>query len=326
MIFRRIGHFKRINPEPRKSSRESREARKRGFDDDSASNSESPRTNKISEKGRASARKNILVNGVMVNMLVDTSAEVSIITLETLKKLGLEDKTIAPSINMVACNQSQIRAVGEVTVHLEYNQDKIKVDILAVEKGNNLLGISDAIELKIVRFNKPKGNSNLTNKNLDTDSVDINVVKNYYYSIKLIIGSMPFLAKERGVPFGLKNEVEREINKMVEKRVLVPSYQADWVSPIVVVRKPIGKHRICGDFRKLNESIMEDKYPLPKIEDFLAELGSKNRYFAKLELESAYHQIPLREECQGLTTIITHLGTFKYTVMSFGLKMAPSAF
>ncbi len=93
---------------------------------------------------------------MMVDILIDTGAEVSIINLETLKKLGLEDKTIAPSINMVGYNQSQIRAVGEVNVHLEYNQEKIKVDILALEKGYNLLGISDSVELKIVRFNKPR--------------------------------------------------------------------------------------------------------------------------------------------------------------------------
>ena len=43
-------------------------------------------------------------------------------------------------------------------------------------------------------------------------------------------------------------------------------------------------------------------------------------------MEAAYHQIPLEKNSQASTTVITHVGTFKYTVMPFGLKTAPSAF
>ncbi len=75
-----------------------------------------------------------------------------------------------------------------------------------------------------MKFNKSKYNSN----NLDIDSVDINLVKNYVDSNKLNSGFMPCLAKEIGVPFALKNEVEREISSMVEKGFLVPFYQAVW--------------------------------------------------------------------------------------------------
>ena len=98
------------------------------------------------------------------------------------------------------------------------------------------------------------------------------------------------------------------------------------MSPIVVVKKSNGKLRICGDFRGLNKNLVEDKYPLPGIDDLLARLGEGNKWFAKIDLEAAYHQIPLEKNSQALTTVITHVGTFKYTVMPFGLKTAPSAF
>ena len=60
-----------------------------------------------------------------------------------------------------------------------------------------------------------------------------------------------------------------------------------------------------GDFRKLNTHLVDDKFPMPRIEELLAEIGAGNRFFAKIDLEAAYHQIPFAEECWPLTTIVT---------------------
>jgi hypothetical protein len=124
----------------------------------------------------------------------------------------------------------------------------------------------------------------------------------------------------------LRPEGKKEINKLLKQGILVKTKYTNWTSPIVVVRKSNGKVRICGDFRKLNQAILEDKYPLPSTEALLASLGSGNKYFAKIDLQSAYHQISIDVKSQELTTIITHYGTFKYTRMPFGIKSAPSAF
>ena len=70
------------------------------------------------------------------------------------------------------------------------------------------------------------------------------------------------------------------------------------MSPVVVVWKKNGKVRICGDFRILNKSIISDKFPLPSTEELFAQLGTKNTLFAKLDLEAAYHQVPLANECR----------------------------
>ena len=62
------------------------------------------------------------------------------------------------------------------------------------------------------------------------------------------------------------------------------------------------------------------------IEDLLAELGAGNKFFAKIDLQATYNQVKLTRSSQPLTTIVTHVGTFMYTVMPFGVKTAPSAF
>ena len=116
------------------------------------------------------------------------------------------------------------------------------------------------------------------------------------YRLTLREGSRPFISYERPISFALRSLVEEKIRDLVSTGTLIPCEEADWVSPIVVVKKSNGDLRVCGDFRKLNTHLVDDKFYMPRIEELLAEIGAGNRFFAKIYLEAAYHQIPLAEE------------------------------
>ena len=92
---------------------------------------------------------------------------------------------------------------------------------------------------------------------------------------------------------------------MIRDGILVISEHTEWASPLVVAKKKDGTFRICGYFRNLNRCIQSDKYPLSGVEDLLTRLGTGSKYFAKLDLEAAYHQIPLAMDSQPLTTVVT---------------------
>ena len=59
----------------------------------------------------------------------------------------------------------------------------------------------------------------------------------------------PVLVKARTVPYALKGQVERELDKLEKERagVIKKTHRSCWVSPIVVVPKADGTVRICGD-------------------------------------------------------------------------------
>lgn len=42
---------------------------------------------------------------------------------------------------------------------------------------------------------------------------------------------------------------------------------SDWVSPLVIVKKSNGKLRMCVDYRKLNAATIDEKFPIPRIDD-----------------------------------------------------------
>jgi hypothetical protein len=50
---------------------------------------------------------------------------------------------------------------------------------------------------------------------------------------------------------------------------------------------------MCVDYRSLNDVIMKNKYPLPRIEDLFDQMRGA-RVFSKIDLRSGYHQMKIR--------------------------------
>jgi putative transposase len=60
-------------------------------------------------------------------------------------------------------------------------------------------------------------------------------------------------------------------------------------------------------------------YPLPRISDILSKLEGAE-YFSIMDLQSGYHQLPLRKEDREKTAFITADGLYHFKVLPFGLS------
>ncbi len=69
----------------------------------------------------------------------------------------------------------------------------------------------------------------------------------------------------------------------------------------------------------------DDRYPLPSIQDFTANLAGCT-IFSKIDLVKGYHQVPMAESDIPKTAICTPFGLFEYIFMPFGLKNAAQTF
>ena len=134
----------------------------------------------------------------------------------------------------------------------------------------------------------------------------------------------PIKQPPRRVPYHLLPQMQAEVDKLLEAKIIQPS-NSEWSSPIVFVRKKDGTCRLCIDYRKLNNVTRKDSFPLPDIRDLFDSLQG-HCIFSTLDLLAGYHQIPVHPNSVAKTAFATPTGLYEYKRMPFGVCNGPATF
>ena len=134
----------------------------------------------------------------------------------------------------------------------------------------------------------------------------------------------PIKQAPRRVPLAFAKDEKKAIEDLKEKGVIRESV-SPWASPIVLVSKKNGGVRPCVDYRKVNELVKPDGFPLPRIQDCLDAVAGSS-LFSTFDLTSGYFQIPLKEEDIPKSAFVCKYGHFEMTRMPFGLNNSASTF
>ncbi|UYV75621.1 hypothetical protein LAZ67_13000776 [Cordylochernes scorpioides] len=122
-----------------------------------------------------------------------------------------------------------------------------------------------------------------------------------------------------------ERETIREIVREWQDNGIVTETRSPYASPVLLVRKKTGDHRLVVYYRRLNIQTVKDKFPLPRIDKLLEGLRNA-KFFTTLDLAHGYLQIPLTEKAKLKTTFITPDDTGQFERMIFGLANAPAEF
>ena len=134
----------------------------------------------------------------------------------------------------------------------------------------------------------------------------------------------PLVSHPHRVPDKLKDGVRREVLKLVEEGIAVPSC-SPWASPIVPVPKGDGSVRLCVDYRRLNEITVGDPFYMVTLEEILEKAGGA-QVMSKLDLSKGFYQVEVEQTSQEKTAFVCPFGKFEFRRMPFGLKNAPALF
>lgn len=148
-------------------------------------------------------------------------------------------------------------------------------------------------------------------------------------SITVKPNTQPIYTKPYRLAESLKPEIRKQIQKLIEDDIIEPT-NSEWNSPILLVPKKSDdsnrkRWRLVIDYRKINQVIENDKFPLPNITEILDSLTGAI-YFTHLDLQQSYYQTVLDEPSRKVTAFTTNSGQFQMKRLPMGLKISPSAF
>lgn len=157
---------------------------------------------------------------------------------------------------------------------------------------------------------------------------DLLTCNNFYQQNIELENHTPVYIKNYRSPEIHKDEIINQVQKMLDEKIIRPSV-SPFNSPILLVPKKSNttdkKWRLVVDFRQLNKKIVADKFPLPRIDEILDQLG-RAKYFSTLDLMSGFHQIELDESSKRYTAFSTASGHFEFNRLPFGLNISPNSF
>ncbi|XP_022164853.1 uncharacterized protein K02A2.6-like, partial [Myzus persicae] len=146
------------------------------------------------------------------------------------------------------------------------------------------------------------------------------------YHITLDQEVTPVISPNRRVPFSIIPELKDTIKSLEIRNVIKKINEpTEWVSPLVIVKKPKGGLRLCLDPKNLNKAIRREHHPIPNVEEILAGLEGK-KLFSVLDLKDGFWHVKLDEDSSKVCTFTTPFGRYCFMRLPFGISSAPEVF
>lgn len=282
-------------------------------------------------------RAMVKLEGQSVDFLIDTGSPVNIVDETSYKKLSKRVELRNTDIQIFGYQgREQLPVLGEFVAESVFRNEKVKAKFIVVRGTSEcLLGYSLAVVLGTIRMiNRVEELSYKSLKSQYPELFSGKMGKITGVQLKLEIDKSvrPVKQKLRPIAFHLRDLVEKELKLQVEEDILERldenSGPTEWISNLVIVPKstfPELKIRLTSDSRAVNKAILRTRFPTKTIDDvILAVNGAK--VFSKLDITKAFHQVEIAEESRNLTTIVTHIGLFRYKRLHMGVSSAAEIF
>ena len=303
----------------------------------------------------------VSVNSVDLNLLVGTSSDVSLMSLQLFDKYFVSEALEPCPVSITGYTSHKIATVGCFHAKVIYKDNYGSAKFHEVQKCSSLLG-KDLIQIlginvqgktvscfatntctttvagKVLNSDDSRGNATSVKgvpspQTKSTPTVPPKIKSEFPNLFSDKLGKVKGFRHRVKIRSHVKS-VQQKLRRLPftvrdafseEAGIIERTDASEWISPIVVAWKKGGQIRVCVDLRKPNEAFIEDKFLPHTVDEMLSEMPGAT-HFSKLGLKSAYPQLELDPESRDLTAFITHEGVFRFCIVCLGLSSAPSCF
>jgi hypothetical protein len=145
-----------------------------------------------------------------------------------------------------------------------------------------------------------------------------------YHRIRLKDPEKIIKTRVYGCPRKYRDAWSVLLQQHLDSGAIRPSSSAH-ASPSFIVPKsdPTVLPRWVNDYRELNSNTIPDNFPLPRVDDILADCA-KGKIWGKIDMTNSFFQTRLHPDDIHLTASTTPFGLYEWTVMPMGGRNAPS--
>ena len=159
------------------------------------------------------------------------------------------------------------------------------------------------------------------------------------FSLRDEIGTCPFIEVHLKLkdetpffvrPYPMKEEQKKVIQKEMDRFEhlgIICKGLIGYSSPVVLVKqKNQNLHRVCSDFRILNEMLVKINHAFPLVRDCIEQLGRKKcHYLSTINLRDTFHMLRLTLSSQKYYGITPYYRspTYHYLHMGMGMSVSP---
>nr|GEZ40039.1 putative reverse transcriptase domain, ribonuclease H-like domain, aspartic peptidase domain protein [Tanacetum cinerariifolium] len=230
-----------------------------------------------------------LLNNRYASILFDTGADRSFVSTAFSSQIAITPTTLDYYYDIELADERQIGLNSILRgCTLNFLNHPFNIDLMPVELGSfdAIIGMDwlakyHAVIIyaeKIVRI--PYGNEIL--------------IVHVEFQIDLIPGAAPVARVPYRLAPSVMKELSEQLQELSDKGFIRPS-SLPWGAPVLFVKKKDGSFRMCIDYRELNKLTVNNRYPLPRIDDLFDQLQGSSVY-SKIDLRSGYHQLRVREQ------------------------------
>ena len=245
------------------------------------------------------------VNETPMTLHIDTGAEATVISEEAWRKLG-QPTLSAPGCTLRGPDTHRLPTTGQFAAKLSKEGHTAEEEIYVAKKLHHpLIGRPAIHKLGLV--------SRISSVDQASQTPAVQFPKLFEglgklqgdYRIQLQEGAKPYaLSALRQVPIPLMKSVEQELRRMEDLGVIAKVHEpTEWCAGMVVVPKANSKVRICVDLTNLNKSVLQERHPLPAVDQTLAQLAGAT-VFSKLDANSDFGKFhsPLSRQSSPLSS------------------------
>lgn len=257
-----------------------------------------------------------------VQALVDTGSTLSFIDEKIAKELHLrvlpsDGKVSMASMSMMTNIKGQCKVKLKVLDHIYNNATLLVLSNMCANIiiGHDILKQHESVQLEF------GGNRNP----LKICSVAVACVQPASLFVNLKADCNPIAIKSQRHSTDDLKFIENEVCQLLRADIIEPSVSPWRAQPLVISSDNHRKRMVIDYSRTINRFTLLDAYPLPRIEDIVNKVAN-NKVFSTVDLKSAYHQIPIRDEDKQYTAFEACGQLYQFKRIPFGVTNGVAAF